>query len=209
MRWTDLPSTRSARSVHAWRSAWPADGVADAIAARALDARRDDSPIVALERGVVEATRAWLGASRLERGGLLVGEPLARADHDERIALVHVRAMVPGLEDDATALSLRLATSVWDAARAEMREGELVVGWVHSHPGIGAFFSATDRRTQAGFFTQPFSLGWVIDPQRGEQAWFFGPASLALSPDAVFPIDAASASTRGMARCSPPESPAR
>jgi hypothetical protein len=32
---------------------------------------------------------------------------------------------------------------------------------------------------------QAFNLGWVIDPQRREQAWFVGPASRALAPDAV------------------------
>jgi proteasome lid subunit RPN8/RPN11 len=96
-----------------------------------------------------------------------------------------VRAAGAGLDDAATSTSLRLHTGVWDAARAALQPGEYVVGWFHSHPGIGAFFSDTDRRTQAGFFHHPFSLGWVIDPQRREQAWFVGRMSRALAPDAV------------------------
>jgi hypothetical protein len=98
---------------------------------------------------------------------------------------------VAGLDDVATSTSLRLHTGVWDAARAALQPGEVVVGWFHSHPGIGAFFSGTDRRTQAGFFHHPFSLGWVIDPQRREQAWFVGRASRALAPDAVVRLVAA------------------
>jgi len=207
MRWTDLPSKRPARSVRAWREAWRAHDAVDAIAAHALGPRGDGSPVVALERGVVETARAWLGASRLERGGLLVGEPLARAEDDARIALVHVRVMVPGLDDAATALSLRLEASVWDAARVALREGEVVVGWVHSHPGIGAFFSDTDRRTQAAFFTQPFSLGWVIDPERGEQAWFCGPTSLALRENAVLQIDGHAARPPGTVQAASGDAP--
>jgi proteasome lid subunit RPN8/RPN11 len=53
-----------------------------------------------------------------------------------------------------------------------------VVGWYHSHPGLGAFFSHTDRRTQQAFFAHAYSVGWVVDPLRGESAWFVGPRSL-------------------------------
>jgi hypothetical protein len=41
-----------------------------------------------------------------------------------------------------------------------------------------------------GFFGQPFSLGWVIDPQRVELAWFVGPQAQALNLDATVPIRA-------------------
>ena len=99
-----------------------------------------------------------------------------------------VRTAVPGLDDDATEYSLRLAAGVWDAARAALAPGELVVGWFHSHPDIGAFFSGTDRRTQAAFFAHAFSVGWVIDPVRREQAWFVGPQSRELANDSVVPL---------------------
>ncbi len=90
---------------------------------------------------------------------------------DGPIVLVHVRRVVPGGDDDATPLSLRLDASVWTRANASLGDDETVVGWFHSHPGLGAFFSDTDRRTQADFFPRAFSLGWVVDPVRGEHAW--------------------------------------
>jgi proteasome lid subunit RPN8/RPN11 len=102
---------------------------------------------------------------------------------------------VQSREGDATPLSLRMHAGVWDAAREALRPGEVVVGWYHSHPGIGAFFSDTDRRTQAGFFAQPFSLGWVIDPQRAEQAWFVGPQAQPLDLEAIVPIRTPNAAT--------------
>ena len=52
-----------------------------------------------------------------------------------------------------------------------------VVGWYHSHPGLGAFFSGTDRETQHAFFRQPYSLGLVVDPLRAELACYAGPDS--------------------------------
>jgi proteasome lid subunit RPN8/RPN11 len=70
-----------------------------------------------------------------------------------------------------------------------LQPGEVVVGWFHSHPDLGAFFSGTDRRTQAGFFHHPFSLGWVVDPVRGEQAWFCGPHSVELQAADVLALE--------------------
>jgi proteasome lid subunit RPN8/RPN11 len=129
-------------------------------------------PLVVLHRAARDAAWEHVGASRVECGGLLVGEPFA---HDGGgVAAIRIRLAVPSDEDTADAISLRMEAAVWSRARSLMRENEHVVGWFHSHPGIGAFFSATDRRTQAAFFAQPFSLGWVIDPFRGEDAWFVG-----------------------------------
>jgi hypothetical protein len=103
--------------------------------------------------------------------------------------MVHVRAAVPGLQHEGTEYSLRLHAGVWDAARAMLQPGEVVVGWFHSHPDLGAFFSATDRRTQAGFFPHPFSLGWVVDPVRSEQAWFCGPCSVEMQAADVLALE--------------------
>jgi len=129
-----------------------------------------------------------LAAADAERGGLLVGRvyDTHAGDGERRPALVLVRAAAPSLDDAATAVSLRMEAGVWSRARDEaMRDGELIVGWYHSHPGLGAFFSARDRETQRAFFHHPFSLGWVIDPARGEEKWFRGPESEELAPACV------------------------
>ena len=69
--------------------------------------------------------------------------------------------------------------------QALKRSNQFVVGWFHSHPNLGAFFSGTDRRTQAAFFSERYKLGWVIDPIRTEEAWFIGPNSNELSQSMV------------------------
>jgi proteasome lid subunit RPN8/RPN11 len=187
MRWIEA-RTRPHRTVAAWREAmrdFADQSTLTAITERARSAGGDAAPIVALESAAFDSAWDHVRGSGLERGGLLVGEPLTNTADEARPAVVYVRAAVAGLDDDATEYSLRLHAGVWDAARGVLRAGEVVVGWFHSHPGIGAFFSGTDRRTQAGFFHHPFSLGWVIDSQCREQAWFVGRLSEALAPDAI------------------------
>lgn len=188
MRWTDLPAALAYRTVADWREAKravaPADSL-DRVVARAAARSPGGIPLVVIAPEALRAVWHHVAGSALERGGLLLGEPLVNAPVDAAPAIAFVRAAVPGLDNDATGYSLRLNTAVWDAARDALAPSEIVVGWFHSHPDIGAFFSATDRRTQAGFFHHPFSVGWVIDPVRREQAWFVGPHSQAVPADAV------------------------
>jgi len=61
----------------------------------------------------------------------------------------------------------------------------ITVGWYHSHPDLGAFFSQTDRATQRAFFNAPYSVALVIDPIRNEEAWFVGAESSRLSHYAI------------------------
>jgi proteasome lid subunit RPN8/RPN11 len=183
MRWTDDTAVVTRRTVAAWRESMRgivAAEVLDDVYWRAVARTPDALPIVALASVAFRVAWDHVAHSPLERGGLLLGEPLVNVPGVAVPSVVFVRTAVAGLDDDATEYSLRLAAGVWDAARAALLPGEVVVGWFHSHPDIGAFFSGTDRRTQAGFFPHPFSVGWVVDPVRREQAWFAGPRSQAL-----------------------------
>ncbi|MFW9855532.1 MAG: Mov34/MPN/PAD-1 family protein [Candidatus Thorarchaeota archaeon] len=45
--------------------------------------------------------------------------------------------------------------------------GEVVVGWAHTHPGLGLFFSGTDIRTQYAYQQMhPLTFGLVLDPMQ-------------------------------------------
>lgn len=39
-----------------------------------------------------------------------------------------------------------------------------IVGWYHTHPGFGVFFSGYDNFIQANFFSGPGQVGVVVDP---------------------------------------------
>jgi proteasome lid subunit RPN8/RPN11 len=41
---------------------------------------------------------------------------------------------------------------------------QVVVGWLHSHPGLGCFLSHTDVATQQRYFDHPQSIAAVVDP---------------------------------------------
>jgi proteasome lid subunit RPN8/RPN11 len=73
-----------------------------------------------------------------------------------------------------------MAADVWNAAREQGAEGQYVIGWYHSHPNLGAFFSGTDRHTQRSFFNHRHSVGLVVDPIRNERKFFMGPESYEL-----------------------------
>lgn len=172
----------------AWRdtsepvAAHPLAALADAhglaAALGALAASRDAALTVVLPRALHGEVLAFLAAHDVEAGGLLLGRHHAVVDGDAS-ALVGVERFVPGRIAEGTGTSLALGTAIWDDARPWLDAGLAVVGWVHSHPDLGAFFSGTDRRTQRAFFARPWQFGWVVDPVRREQAWFRGADSAA------------------------------
>lgn len=136
----------------------------------------DGAPLVLATEALRVQVLAHLAAETVEQGGLLVGDLYARrpAETGEAVELIHISRAVPSDEHAATGISLRMESAVWSRAGQVLGPHQRVVGWYHSHPALGAFFSATDRRTQAAFFSHPWSVGWVIDPVLGGEKWFLG-----------------------------------
>jgi proteasome lid subunit RPN8/RPN11 len=155
---------------------------------QALDAlwRLADGTRVVLPAEVQGAIRAHLERAPVELGGILLGRPyrLVDAAGCERY-LVEIAHAVPSRDFDSTAVSLEMETEIWNRARPLIDAGECVVGWYHSHPDLGAFFSGTDRRTQRAVFSHAYSVGVVFDPVRREEAWYLGPDAVALERGAV------------------------
>jgi proteasome lid subunit RPN8/RPN11 len=174
MRWTDVP-------VQPPSQAWDDSGISSYNA--------ENSLIVRVCTQAVQAARVHLGQSRFEQGGLLLGKlhhaPAQDQTVEKIVIAVSVETVVPAQEGIGTEISLSMPTSVWNNARDLQTPDQVILGWYHSHPNIGAFFSSTDRSTQAAFFNQRWSVAWVIDPIRGEQAWFFGPDSRPVSASAL------------------------
>jgi proteasome lid subunit RPN8/RPN11 len=139
----------------------------------------DGGLLVAVSRAATEAVTQHLAAHEHEQGGLLLGEVYAEGNDAARSRVVRITQAVPAQDFASNGVSLRMESSVWEEARRRLGALEMVVGWYHSHPGLGAFFSHTDRRTQRAFFPHAYSVGWVVDPLRGESEWFVGPDSAA------------------------------
>ncbi len=154
-------------------------------------------PWLAVGDTVLSAVLAHLSGQRHERGGLLLGTAHALAYTDAaRPGRILILAAVPATAGEASRIALRMDSTVWQSASAALTDLQRhepearIVGWYHSHPGLGAFFSETDRKTQRAFFSHPYSVGWVVDPFANEHAAFVGAESvpvrlgLAAAPDA-------------------------
>jgi len=125
-----------------------------------------------------------------EQGGFLVGSPYA--DLANREVYVDISAAIPAIGAFGTAGHWKLTREALAYASRilETRYAEkMVVGWYHSHPGLGAFFSGTDHHTQRMFYPNAWNVALVCDPRpatrasaergRGEGvtssvAWFIG-----------------------------------
>ena len=172
MRWTEKPADLPLQ---------PLSALCTRATALSSCVRPGGGLLVILADDVREEVLRHLRSSQDEQGGLLLGEVFA---DDEHVSVAASRAVlvsraIPALDFSSSGISLRMESGVWERARLALGPLELIVGWYHSHPGLGAFFSATDRRTQAAFFPHPYSVGWVLDPLRDDEACFVGRESAA------------------------------
>ncbi|HSQ70520.1 MAG TPA: Mov34/MPN/PAD-1 family protein [Steroidobacteraceae bacterium] len=131
---------------------------------------------IVLRPSLRQRVLAQLAASDVEQGGLLIGE-VFEAVQDAAgppTFTVLLKRCIPATHYAASAVSLQMGTEVWSRAREALETEEMIAGWYHSHPGLGAFFSRRDRQTQRDFFSHAWSVGWVVDPSDASEAWFVG-----------------------------------
>ena len=106
-----------------------------------------------------------------EIGGVLLG----RIWRSPRGRVTEVTESVPATKTEAGLGHVTFSHETWQEIYNEMegRPPELrMVGWYHSHPGFGVFYSEHDRFIQRHFFSGEGQLGIVIDPQRPALAAF-------------------------------------
>ena len=145
---------------------------------------RRDSPFVLLDNRVISEVNGHLRERNVELGGLLLGSVYS-FDEPNGAFIVAISDFVRSDEADSTGVSLRMSTEVWNSARQRSVCGKSVVGWYHSHPNLGVFFSGTDRHTQRSFFNLAHCIGLVIDPIRREQKIFIGGDSVEVSESQI------------------------
>jgi proteasome lid subunit RPN8/RPN11 len=184
MRWNELEPDNKRLPIE---KLTPRLSFIDAVRVLALEA--SFQPFIFFNQAARERVMKHAHSKDVELGGLLVGAVFGRRPDNSPIA-IDIREAVPSEKFESTSVSLSMSSDVWQKAACYRDQGLCVVGWYHTHPNLGAFFSGTDRSTQRGFFREPYSLGLVVDPIRGEEAWFIGPASEPLSGDRRARMDA-------------------
>lgn len=121
---------------------------------------------------------------RSELGGVLLGH----AFRDGKQLLVEVIAALPARNDDHGPVHFTFTADAWSQIhhdRAEQYPDLEVVGWFHTHPGLGVFYSSDDVVVHTAAFTLPWHVGLVVDPL-GNEASYFGWQEGALAPIAGY-----------------------
>jgi proteasome lid subunit RPN8/RPN11 len=104
---------------------------------------------------------------RRELGGVLLGHTTQSVSSTR----VLVSAAIPVRSDDHGPVHFTFNADAWSQLhldRAERYPKLDVVGWYHTHPDLGVFYSADDLVVHSAAFVLPWQVGMVLDPVRGE-----------------------------------------
>jgi len=136
-----------------------------------------DAPLIFIQRQALESLHDFLAHDLgREHGGVLVGRPLV--DRQSGRSFVVIYSAIPAMESKGSSIHLQFTPETWtyiSGIIAENYPDQVVVGWYHSHPGLGVFMSETDRATQRAFYYHPWNLAVVADPLVHKTGWFIGP----------------------------------
>ena len=117
---------------------------------------------------------------RSELGGVLLGHAYRNGDR----LLVEVMAALPARNDDHGPIHFTFTADAWSQIhqdRAAKYPDLEIVGWFHTHPGLGVFYSSDDVVVHTAAFTLPWHVGLVVDPL-GNHASYFGWQDGVLAP---------------------------
>lgn len=144
-----------------------------------------EQPIVILPQSIKSRILEHLNTETVELGGLLLGSVISTDNLNDGLIAIEINDIVESRDCVSTSVSLTMNPDVWKSASKNCDNRKFVVGWYHSHPNLGAFFSGTDRKTQKDFFNHSYSLGLVIDPIRNEEKLFIGIDSKEVTEDYI------------------------
>lgn len=108
-----------------------------------------------------------------EQGGILIGQ--AYKEVNGRFYSM-ISRIIPALGADGSPTHLRFNAESWANIWRDLKlsDNNIMIGWYHTHPGLGVFMSGTDKRTQRLYFGNPWNIAIVIDPRAKEHGFFYG-----------------------------------
>jgi len=179
MKWNNVKPDISANHINQVIKGWSAIDLVKLISQTA------DCPLVICPDQIRNKILKHLQTDDVELGGLLVGSIISIDDLNEGIVAIVIKDSVESRDFDSTSVSLSMNPAVWQSANRLSNPKTFVVGWYHSHPNLGAYFSGVDRKTQRDFFNSEYNLGLVIDPIRSEEKWFIGGESNEVNSNSI------------------------
>ncbi|MEZ4516534.1 MAG: Mov34/MPN/PAD-1 family protein [Chloroflexota bacterium] len=140
-----------------------------------------EEPVVIIHQtALLQANAHSLSNVDVELGGALLGHAYR---HDGQV-YVEVKAALPAISADHGPVHFTFSADSWSGLqqdRATHYPNLDIVGWFHTHPDLGVFYSSDDVVVHSAAFTLPWHVGLVIDPLR-EEASFFGWSNNRLQP---------------------------
>ncbi len=131
-----------------------------------------DPPVFVELDAILDAEDHALSDTRVELGGVLLGGHFQDSDGKP---FVFVTDALRARHYEATKGSFKFTHDTWQEITRQREgydPGTRIVGWYHTHPGWGVFLSGMDLFICEHFFNRPLDLALVIDPCRGERAFF-------------------------------------
>jgi proteasome lid subunit RPN8/RPN11 len=139
--------------------------------ARQLGKLYRDTTVVVIHEAVLDAILDFSEQDiTRERGGFLLGQVLG-----ERPQYAVIRHFHPALQAQGNTASLTFTHESWAALTRDIEAHfptESLLGWQHTHPGLGVFLSGYDVFIHKNFFSQPWQLALVVDPRQQEFGFF-------------------------------------
>lgn len=133
----------------------------------------DHIRLVLFPEAIEEIARHAESDTDREVGGVLLGVAYRHAGK----AFVDVRRALPARSSDHGPIHFTFNADAWSQIhrdRAAQYPGLDIVGWFHTHPGLGIFFSADDVVVHSAAFVLPWHAALVVDPvtrRTGSFAW--------------------------------------
>lgn len=106
-----------------------------------------------------------------ELGGALLGQ----AYRHKSGVIVEVKAALPAASSDHGPVHFTFSADSWSKLHRDRSAHYAnldIVGWFHTHPDLGVFYSSDDVVVHSAAFTLPWHVGLVVDPVRQEAAFF-------------------------------------
>lgn len=108
---------------------------------------------------------------QIEMGGVIIG----RVYSQNGITYVDATDIISIEQPDATFVSLKFDHKAWiaiDKKKNEHFADKSIVGWYHSHIGLGIFYSLSDISVHKIAFPEKWQFGIVVDPINQNQGVF-------------------------------------
>ena len=128
------------------------------------------TPIFVAERVLDDVLEFSSQQLTRETGGFLLG-----GVYEHRSIFVEIDRFVPATRTDSAFASLTFTHETWAKLTQQIAAeftGKSVIGWHHTHPGFGIFLSQHDLFIHRNFFSQPWQVAMVVDPQQQEFGFF-------------------------------------